>query len=517
MAIKKPWHLDEEGEEKRCSEILVSGAQTLPSSTIGVGRDIVEALKHPVETGSMIIKLMSGGLQNILPEAIVKVIDPEGKSAESREIANAVGQHFQEKYGSEKNIKHVIATDPASVLMDAAIVLTGGGFAVAKAGQLTRIPALAKTGELASKTASYVDPLSATFKGVGAASNLARVTARESLGVTAGTGGGYVSQSFKSGKVGGKSSKQYTDNLRGGRDMNEVLDIALRDLEVIKKQKQSTYKENSALWKNDKEKLSFEGIDKALKSAEKLVKYRGQTKNPKGVEAVDELKTIVNEWKALEPAKFHTPEGLDALKQKIWSVVEGVGIENKTALAAAKNIYHATKTTISKQAPSYNKTMKDYEAASELIREIEKTLSLGKNASVDTAIRKLQSLMRDNVQTNYSQRVKLGQELESKGGEMFMPGLAGQQGQSWTPRSIQGGVLPVAAIATGNLPAAAGLALASSPRLVGEAAHAVGKGTGVATRALNKLPAPSYQGIQSILEILYQIKATNAGNQERGI
>lgn len=48
--------------------------------------------------------------------------------------------------------------------------------------------------------------------------------------------------------------------------------------------------------------------------------------------------------------------------------------------------------------------MKNYENASNLIREIEKTLSLNPKASIDTALRKLQSVMRDNVNTNYGKR-----------------------------------------------------------------------------------------------------------------
>jgi len=65
--------------------------------------------------------------------------------------------------------------------------------------------------------------------------------------------------------------------------------------------------------------------------------------------------------------------------------------------------------------------MREYSVASEQIREIERALSLGKGASVDTAMRKLQSLMRNNVQTNYGSRTKLAQQLETAGGQEFMP------------------------------------------------------------------------------------------------
>jgi hypothetical protein len=134
--------------------------------------------------------------------------------------------------------------------------------------------------------------------------------------------------------------------------------------------------------------------------------------------------------------------------------------------------------------------MKEYTQASEQIREVERALSLGNKASADTAMRKLQSLMRDNVQTNYGQRVQLARELEKAGGRELMPSLAGQALSEFTPRGLQ----RAAAIPTGGLaylvggPIAAGTSLAtSSPRLVGEAAYLsglVGRGAEEVSRRL---------------------------------
>ena len=151
--------------------------------------------------------------------------------------------------------------------------------------------------------------------------------------------------------------------------------------------------------------------------------------------------------------------------------------------------------------------MKEYADASDLILQIERTLSMGKKANADSAIRKLQAIMRNNVSTNYGQRAKLAEILETKGGGEFMPGIAGQQLQSKGPQGLaRTGMLPIATIVgTGgtNIPALALSAAASSPRAVGEIAAA----TGSAKRILDSLPT-NYQGIQSMLEVLYQIEAT---------
>ena len=518
----KPWEREDEGEGMSWSSALIQGGQKLPISTVGVGKDIAVALSHPIETGSMILKVMSGGLQNVLPESVVKFIDPKGKSAESREIANAVGQHFQEKYGGEDNIKHAIATDPASVLMDIAVVLTGGGMAVTKAGQLSKIAQIQKAGEVAKTTATYVDPLTLALKGTAAAITGGGKLAGEYAGAMSGTGAG-VSHTVEQAKLGakegawlkrGERGEQLTTAMRGGGDLADILQIALRDLEVMKTQKQANYRANKALWTKDESILNFEAIEKALENADKMVNFKGQVINQKAFDAAIALRKMVDDWKALDPKTFHTPEGLDKLKQQMYSVVEGVPVENATAVALAKNIYHATKKTIVNQAPGYSKAMKEYTEATELIQQLEKTLSLNNKAQIDTAIRKLNSLMRDNVNTNYGQRMKLARQLEDAGGEFFMPGLAGHQMKSLMPRSIQGAVVPT--IATGaavtrgaNLPSAAAMMATASPRIVGETANAIGYTMG----KLDKLPRPSYQGIEGILQLLYQ--AQSAQEQKR--
>jgi hypothetical protein len=125
--------------------------------------------------------------------------------------------------------------------------------------------------------------------------------------------------------------------------------------------------------------------------------------------------------------------------------------------------------------------MSEYEAGSDAIKEIEKALSLNDKASVDTALRKLTSIMRNNVNTNFGQRTKLAEKLQQAGGAEFIPGIAGQSLNSPYPRGIQGGVLPALGAGTfmgaGFIPAA-GVLAASSPRLVGEAAYYAGKAGG---------------------------------------
>ena len=128
--------------------------------------------------------------------------------------------------------------------------------------------------------------------------------------------------------------------------------------------------------------------------------------------------------------------------------------------------------------------MKAYQEASDQITEIERALSLGKKASADTSMRKLQSLMRNNVNTNYGQRMSLAKELEAQGGQM-LPALAGQALNTWTPRGLQSAsTVPTSLMgySAGGPGLAAAALLGGSPRLMGEAMHGVGRISGAVSK-----------------------------------
>lgn len=529
MAERDPW--EQEEEDLTWAQAVVQGGQNLPMSTVRAGADIVEALSHPIETGHTLIKLMSGGLQLLLPDEVVNLIDPEGKSAESQQMALAVGQYFQDKYKNEESIKHVVATDPASVLMDIATVLSGGGAIMSKTGQLTNIAKATTVGNTLQKAGTYTDPFTGILKGGEFVSTNVGKLAGEIAGGTSGTGGGSVANVFdvaresaREGSIGtkgdrigrGEDGQTLTTAIRQGSDLEGVLQTALRDLDVMRSNKQANYRKDKDLWKQDVTELKFTDIDAAMARAEKIVKYKGTIKNAEGVKALKKLEDIITEYKGNDPRTHHTVEGFDAMKQTMWSVVEDIPMDNATARGVAQNIYHATGDTIKKQAPGYASAMKEFMEASDLIKQIEQTLSLKKGGNVDTAIRKLNSIMRDNVNTNFGQRAKLAKLLEDQGGEKFIAELAGQQFASTIPRGIQGAVTPgvstVAAVGGAIDPISYGATLAaSSPRVVGETANL----TGYIMGKLDKLPTPKYEGISALLEMLYQLQAQQENKQNQ--
>lgn len=313
----------------------------------------------------------------------------------------------------------------------------------------------------------------AVKKGVGTAT-------KNVLGLTTGVGAEPISQAFKAGKSGNTA---FTSNLKGDVPLTDVLDNAKAGLQAMNAAKTAEYRSGMVPIKGDKTVLSLDGISKAVDDASAVATYKGQVKNESAHAAVEKMRAAVDEWKSLDPAQFHTPEGLDALKQKLGGILESIPFNEKSARLAAGKIYNATKSEIATQAPTYAKVMKGYQDASEQISEIERALSLGDKASKDTAMRKLQSLMRNNVQTNYGNRLSLANTLEDQGGVELLPALSGQALNSWMPRSLAGqaGSGATMLMSLHNPMMLAALPL-QSPRLVGSMAYGAGKAAGGAQR-----------------------------------
>lgn len=434
-------------------DVVSQAIKNFPSSFRNVLTGTYEAVTSPIETGKAMLNIGAGALQNILPESIVKAI---GEDKASRDVANQVGQMYVRRYGSVEAAKRTIANDPAGFMSDVSAVLTGGGAVIPKVG----------------KAASFVDPLSLTVKAAGTVGKAAAPV----LGMTTGAGSEAIKQAYQAGKQGGTAAEQFRSNITGTAPMTDVLDMAKQNLSNMNAQKQAQYRSGMVNIKNDKTVLDFAGIDQAISNAQGRTQFKGVTTKKQAAKELDDVKKLVEDWKALDPAEYHTPEGLDALKQQVGDVLESIPYEQKNARGSVKVIYDSIKSEINKQAPTYAKVMKEYSATSELVREIEGALSLGQKSRAETALRKLQSIMRKNVNTNFGQRVQLGKEL-SKYGEDIFPALAGQSLSELTPTGIQRATsLPTAlgAFSAGGAPLAAASLLSSSPRLMGEAAYGAG-------------------------------------------
>lgn len=299
--------------------------------------------------------------------------------------------------------------------------------------------------------------------------------ASEALGNLSGVGSQAYKTAFNAAVEGGDKLKALAENLRKKVPASQVVDDALLGLSNMGKQLQQNYRSGMVDIKNDKAILGFDTINDALIKAQEMGKFRGQVTNPKVAENIAKAERAVAEWKALSPAEYHTPEGMDALKKTIGGILEEIPFEQRTARNAVGDIYTAIKQSIAKQAPAYNSVMKNYSEGLDLASELKRTLSLGEKSTSDAALRKLQSVMRNDVNTNYGNRVDYAKMLEDASGKPIMEELAGQSLSSITPRGLQ--KLSASGFTGASMvnPTFIPLAAASSPRLGGEATVLAGK------------------------------------------
>jgi hypothetical protein len=288
----------------------------------------------------------------------------------------------------------------------------------------------------------------------------------EILGLTTGAGGESVRQAFKGGR-------SFTDNMRGNVEPGSVVEQARLGLSSMRQAMRDEYKASIPQWATSKS-VDIAPVESAYQNIVQSMQHNGQWKIGKSeIGTLDEIGTVLQDFKS-NPSNL-TVEGLDALKQRL-SAIYPESRAHTQAQRAVTTMVNAAKNEITKQSPAYASAMKNYSSRIDQLDEIERSLSLGNKPTVDTALRKLQSIVRNNVASNYGQRIKSAEAIKEVGGVDILPQVAGQSLSSWTPRGLQGlaatGLGGAAAVSN---PAALALLPIGSPRTIGELVNAAGR------------------------------------------
>ena len=469
----------------------------IPESASRYFGGLAEAVMNPIETAKTIGQLGAGALSLGLGDDFQQRL---GISDESEQLATQVGELMVERYGSLDAAKETLKNDPVGVLGDLSTVLGVGGVGIAKTAGMASKTARA-AGETTSKIGGKIEPLAAVAAPVGAVARIPGEITKQALGVTTGAGDEAISQAFQAGKAGGESASQFRENISGRVDPTDVVDAAKAGVKQIRDNRREAYLTELAKFGKSETPLPIDRMDRVMAEALAANISRGKSgtappriRDPEVQKTLDELNDIVSEYKTLDPLEFHTPIGMDDLKKRIGAFMQRVA-KNKgydsPEYALTKQVYDSIGRELRAHDPIYGRIMKDYAEASDLIRQLETTLSLGGNKLPDTALRKLQSILRNNANTGYGARVKLADQLKEQGGVDVMPALAGQALQQISPRGLSRATAPIGAgvgVATGNIPGLVGALAASSPRLVGEAAFRAGQVAGLPGRAIGAIP-----------------------------
>jgi hypothetical protein len=496
-------------EGKPWSDVATQAYANVGPSALEFAKGLYESITNPKQTLSSISDLMQAGLSKVIPESM---IDPNAKPAVARgKVAGqAMAEHFKERYGSAEGFKEALSKDPIGVASDISTVLSmgsggmGGLAKVAEIGGATKVaPVLRASEKILETGAKYTNPLTAVTSTAG-------LVGKPLLGLSTGTGSENIANAAKAGFEGDKT---FLKNLRGEAPMTEALENARHNLNVMRQNRSQAYRSGMVDISNDKNVLDFGDIENSINKALKETTFHGEIIDEAAHSHLEKLKEKIDAWKEKDPNIYHTPEGLDKLKQMLGAENEKIPYEAKSVGRIGKNIYDAVKSTIADQAPTYSKVMSDYTNASENISEIERGLSLGNRASADTALRKLQSLTRNNVNTNYGNRLDLAKQLEMEGGRPFISALSGQSLSSPTARGLAGGVEGMTALGALANPYTLAAIPFQTPRVVGEGLYYGGR----AARGLSNVAdvtGLNPRNVNALADLLYTDQQTNPNRIE---
>lgn len=407
-----------------------------------------------------------------------------------------------DRYGNWRNIKNTMATDPGGMSLDVASVVAPGIGPISRAGRVGEM--VAQAGQALNPVTMGAKTAALLKKGAGAVNRkISEPVVSNVLGFTTGAEAPSIREAAKAGygsMVGGQegidAAKAFQSQLRAdfanGASPRDALNLAQDALANARAAKTAEY--NAGISKaigGKTEPLDFSPIDKAIRDSAKIGVYKGKTISQGAEKVWKKIEDIVDDWRQSDPAEFHTAEGLDNLKRKIGnlSYEEDLAALTKPGSPGAKivgNVYNAVKQQIVDKYPDYAKVMKDFMEADDLIKDVERTFALGSNAASDTAIRRLQSIMRNNAYSNQSARPALAQYIIDNGATDLLPTLAGQSLSAPLPRgfarAVTGGVGAGAALLNPSFLFGLGL---TSPRLVGEGVYYAGKTAGAGKKAFD--------------------------------
>ena len=510
-------------------EVFRQAGSNLGPSIMGVAEDLVYPFLNPVLTAESVLSLGKGIYQ----------LTTEGEQPDEA-TARAVGKYFVDRYGSMVGFKNALAQDPAGVMADASLVVTGAATGVGKVGSMAGKSAAADSvvrgaGKV-KKLADAIDPINLVAKGAAGAVKNTPSAIAGALGVTSGVGDQPIREAFQAGREGGERQKAFLENMRGEVDVEEVAVDALDAMREQRRKFSDQYTDDKNMLMLGSNEINMPRVVSGIQDLRKSFEYEGMSElSPQGQKKLATIEKLVGDWD--RSPGMHNAKGLDFLKRRIDNEYP-TGINPGDSSVVVTRARKIVKDAITEQVPDYAKVMKPYEEAVKLEREMQRALSLGKNSSADTILRKLQSVMRNNVNANFGSRLKLVQELEKAGDYLLLPKIAGQTLNTPFPRGISrlgpltGGAV---AVGTGNTGALVspltGAALATtSPRLVGETANMAGRITGAAVdpmlrrmdilmgnpkvRAVSNVLQQQLLNPQDALDVARRARATGALAQE---
>jgi hypothetical protein len=499
-------------------ETMSSAASHLAPSAMKFGGEMVQMIKHPVETAKSMYGLGKGLVQLLIP----------GEQG-GEEAARAVGRHMKGRYGTISKIQKTFATDPIGFAADLSGLMTGGGMAavglgktIAKAGQvggylgLDKIPSMARAGRAiqpvgkplsgaklltgraaiapdinpnmvqragdriagagrsVANAANYIDPIAGSAKLIGKVGRATGNTLSALEGKLTGVGQDVVKQTFSAGI---RNSKAWTKGFKNVEDADVLVREARGNIKGLAQTAKAKYlvdlkkmiKENpKADWKPIAQKIQ----ELAKSTLDDVVGEYSDITNIAELDKLGLMGDIINQ--RLNDPRMHNAAGFDHLKKTLNKIK--ISDDMPTAQRVQAELAATVKAEITKVYKPYETMMDEYTAYKNLHSELGAAFGKEKHATMDLTLRKLQAAMRNQVNTGMGNKRKLLGKIDPT--EQLADKISGQAMQEIMPRGMMGVSGPAMSVGAGVLggPAAGiGLGIMESPRAIGRATYTAGQ------------------------------------------
>lgn len=428
-------------------------AETLgnvPGSAKQFASDIAQPFLSPIETAKSLYDLGSGIVQLAIP----------GEQGDEN-VARAVGAYLGQRYGGLENVKNTFKEDPVGMLGDLSLILTGGaGLAAKTAGTTGKIGRIASAAGAAGRA---IDPLTIAGKAVSVPAKGVSEVAKTVLGGATGVSRLPIEEAIKAGREG---QTELLQAMRGQIDETQAVNKARMAFDSLRDVRRIEYLRGmDELYGLDAVlniEPIYEAVAKVTDEFTMPVKDGARMAASKDISSkLVEIKNLLDNY-AMDSTR-HNLLGFDMFKRQLdtlWSP--------DASGAMVSQIRNAVKKQIISQYPEYGKVMSKYEELTDIIKNIESELSLGRKVNPATTLRKLQAATRDVAGSGWSARRKIIEGLDPT----LIPELSGQALASKSPRGIPSSLVGLGAFADPSF--LLGIP-ATMPRVVGESAYKIGQ------------------------------------------
>ena len=297
-------------------EVASSAVQNLPGSAWQFAKDVTAPIHSPIETAKGLGGLAAGAYQSMGRGAKGLAVGPEEAQelepgAQEKNV-DALISFVSERFGGLENIKRTVAEDPAGFLADiAGLAMGGGGLAAKAAGSA------GKLGSKVGQAGRAIDPARLASAGAKRAGQAASTAVTEVLGLTTGASAAPIKVAFRSGKQGGAKGKAFLESIKGNVPMDQVVEEARAAVGNMHKAKMEAYRTGlgSAFKDTAQKPIDFGKVAETADKAMGTGRFKGVDISESTSAVRTKIQSRLEQWKNLDPAEFHTVEGMDALRK----------------------------------------------------------------------------------------------------------------------------------------------------------------------------------------------------------